>query len=82
MEEVMFPSVYDRLGNNFIFQQDNAPSCHCSKMTKARFPSTEIEVMGWPARRPDLNPIEKFVGLDGCAIGKKKNTQEMAVNCG
>ncbi len=43
MEEVMFPSVYGLLGDNFIFQQDN---CHCSRMTKAWFQSTKIEVMG------------------------------------
>ncbi len=36
VEEVMFPSVYGLLGDNFILQRDNAP-CYCSRMTKARF---------------------------------------------
>ncbi len=71
-EEVIFSSVYGLLSNNFIFQQDNAPG-HCLRMTKAWFQSTEIKVMGWPARNPDLNLIEKLWGRMAVQLAKKNN---------
>jgi transposase len=39
------------------FQQDNA-SCHISKAAKSFFESQGIQLLGWPANSPDLNPIE------------------------
>jgi transposase len=40
-----------------VFQLDNA-SIHRSKETKELFAEHDVEVMEWPARSPDLNPIE------------------------
>ena len=40
-----------------IFQQDNAP-CHTASRIKKWLSGNGIEVMGWPAQSPDLNPIE------------------------
>lgn len=37
--------------------QDNARS-HTARMVQEYLNRQEIEVMGWPARSPDLNPIE------------------------
>lgn len=46
------------LGENNIFQQDNAP-CHVSKEVKEYMENSGIAVMpNWPARSPDLNIIE------------------------
>ncbi|GFX48122.1 transposable element Tcb2 transposase [Trichonephila clavipes] len=36
---------------------DNAP-CHCTVAAKQLLESEDIERMDWPARTPDLNPIE------------------------
>ncbi len=41
----------------FSFQQDNA-AVHGSKETKAWLAAHKIPHISWPARSPDLNPIE------------------------
>ncbi|GFW52677.1 DDE_3 domain-containing protein [Trichonephila clavipes] len=41
----------------FLFMDDNAP-CHRAVAAKQLLESEDIERMDWPARSPDLNPIE------------------------
>lgn len=43
--------------SDFYFQQDGA-SCHTAKVVKAWFTEKNLNVLEWPARSPDLNPIE------------------------
>ncbi|GFT78026.1 uncharacterized protein TNCV_2820401 [Trichonephila clavipes] len=40
-----------------VFMEDNAP-CHRTVAAKQLLESEDIERMDWPARSPDLNPIE------------------------
>ncbi|GFU81062.1 transposable element Tcb2 transposase [Trichonephila clavipes] len=42
---------------SYFFIDDNAP-CHRIVAAKQLFESEDIEGMDWPARSPDLNPIE------------------------
>jgi hypothetical protein len=42
---------------DWIYQQDNAP-CHKAKSVTEWFKQNNINVLQWPARSPDLNPIE------------------------
>jgi len=57
--------------HHWIFQQDNAP-CYKSKFVKEYFDENHINVMPWPARSPDLNPIEHVWNLiDKKLIGKR-----------
>ncbi|GFV65033.1 transposable element Tc3 transposase [Trichonephila clavipes] len=45
------------MGLQFLFMDDNAP-CHRTVFAEQLLKSEDIECMDWPARSPDLNPIE------------------------
>ncbi|GFT53105.1 transposable element Tcb2 transposase [Trichonephila clavipes] len=45
------------MGLQFLFMDDNAP-CHRTVAAEQLLESEDIECMDWPARSPDLNPIE------------------------
>lgn len=44
---------------DFYFLQDNAP-VHSSRVTKEGLSQMGLKVFDWPARSPDLNPIENY----------------------
>ena len=45
------------IGENFIFMQDDARP-HTAAIVRQYLEEVEVLVMAWPARSPDLNPIE------------------------
>jgi hypothetical protein len=47
------------MDENAIFQQDNA-SIHMSGHSLVWFAEKNIPLLDWPARSPDLNPIENL----------------------
>ena len=51
------PHINSKLGDDFIFQQDNCP-IHVSRLMKNFFDESGIQVLNWPARSPDINIIE------------------------
>ncbi|GFT34477.1 transposable element Tcb2 transposase [Trichonephila clavipes] len=58
--EILLPYVRlfrGAMGLQFLFMDDNAP-CHRTVAAKQLLESEGIERMDWPARSPDLNPIE------------------------
>ena len=56
LDEIVLPHVLPIVKeNNLIFQQDNARP-HKAKIVMAELDS--IDVLSWPARSPDLSPIE------------------------
>lgn len=62
LSRTLIPSL-DRMPlhqlRNIVFQQDNA-RYHVSARTMRFFEENGIEVTSWPAKSPDLNPIEKI----------------------
>ncbi|GFT56974.1 transposable element Tc1 transposase [Trichonephila clavipes] len=58
--EILLPYVRlfrGSMGMQFLFMDDNAP-CHHRVAAEQLLESEDIERMDWPARSPDLNPIE------------------------
>lgn len=55
-------TFYDFSDRPLIFQQDNAP-CHSANKTQEWLEMNGITTMDWPARSPDLNPIENLWGI-------------------
>ncbi|GFT08889.1 transposable element Tcb1 transposase [Trichonephila clavipes] len=58
--EILLPYVRlfrGAMGLQFLFMDDNAP-CHRTVAAEQLLESEAIERMDWPARSPDLNPIE------------------------
>ncbi|GFW38835.1 transposable element Tcb2 transposase [Trichonephila clavipes] len=58
--EILLPYVHlfrGAMGLQFLSMDDNAP-CHRTLAAEQLLESEDIERMDWPARSPDLNPIE------------------------
>ncbi|GFY34364.1 transposable element Tc1 transposase [Trichonephila clavipes] len=58
--EILLPYVglfRGAMGLQFLFKDDNVP-CHRTVAAEHLLESEDIERMDWPARSPDLNPIE------------------------
>ncbi|GFX97466.1 transposable element Tcb2 transposase [Trichonephila clavipes] len=58
--EILLPYVRlfrGAMGLQFLFMDDNAP-CHRTVAAEQLLESEDIVCMDWPARSPDLNPIE------------------------
>ncbi|GFV46595.1 transposable element Tcb2 transposase [Trichonephila clavipes] len=60
IDEVIFPHVRlfrGAVGDKFVFMDDNA-TCHRTLAVQDCLDSEGIQHLVWPARSPDLNPIE------------------------
>jgi len=59
IDEVIQPIVIPHVQANrgMIFMQDNAP-CHIARATTHMLAANRVQVLRWPSKSPDLNPIE------------------------
>lgn len=55
LSEHVVPFAHNR--NNFILMHDNARP-HTARIVNDYLDNSNIEILNWPARSPDLNPIE------------------------
>ncbi|UYV84139.1 hypothetical protein LAZ67_X001302 [Cordylochernes scorpioides] len=60
----------DQIGHNLIFMDDNARP-HRARLVNEYLQSENIRRMDWPARSPDLNPIEHVLDALGRRIGAR-----------
>ena len=58
------------VGENFILMDDNAPA-HRAGITDQYLEQATIVHMEWPARSPDLNPIEHAWGMLQTAVSSR-----------
>ena len=70
LNEVIRPQVIPqmmRLGAGFLFMDDNA-RCHRARVVQEELNNNNIACLDWPARSPDLNPIEQAWDILGRAV--------------
>ena len=65
LESVGLPFVQSV--TNGIFQQDNVRP-HVARSTLRFLDKNNVNVMPWPARSPDLSPIESLWDMIGCSL--------------
>ncbi|GFW61027.1 DDE_3 domain-containing protein [Trichonephila clavipes] len=65
------------MGLQFLFMDDNAP-CHRTVAAEQLLESEDIERMDWPARSPDLNPIEHVWDFLGRRLGARTSNDSGA----
>jgi transposase len=79
LQNFALPIIEAEFEDYWLLQQDNAPA-HSSAATQLFLESKGVELLGWPAKSPDLNVIENvwhWLGQRIYCDGAAKNMQEL-----
>lgn len=78
-DEIVVPVVvpFLRQGNARILQQDNARP-HTARHTQTTLQQNNIVTLDWPARSPDLSPIEHVWDILGRHLRQRHNVNNVA----
>ena len=74
LSDSLFPFAHYHYGEEYEFQQDNIP-VHTSKDTKTYYKEEGIYFMEWPAKSPDMNPIQNWWEIMSWRVYKNGNKQ-------
>ena len=83
-DEVLDPIVRPyagAIGPDFVLMDDNARP-HRARIVDQYLDNESIERMDWPARSPDLNPIEHVWDMLGKAVRARENQPQTLVQLG
>ena len=59
LEEHMLTDAAALIGDDLVFQQDNAP-IHTSRSTRQWLRQHDVTLLDWQPKSPDANPIENL----------------------
>lgn len=62
LQDMIVPIIKLNCGNDFYYQEDNSP-VHKAKVVKKFMADSNIKVIDWPARSPDINIVEDIWSL-------------------
>jgi hypothetical protein len=68
------------VGENFLFMHDNARP-HIARIVTTYLDTVEIPPLEWPARSPDMNPIEHVWDTLGRTVKKRQPLPEPFQSC-
>lgn len=83
IQNTLLPAANLKFPNGRLFQQDNAPA-HTSLQTRNFLQENNIQYIDWPAKSPDLNPIERVWAFMKREIEtlKPQNTEDFKFKIG
>lgn len=81
LKDLIVPIIFLNYGTDFYFQQDNA-SVHKAKSINEFIDKSNIKVIEWPAKSPDINISEDVWNIISRDVydGRQFNTNEELIN--